>query len=563
MRAFASSWLLAAATGLVPIFVGAAPAHYLVLEIGEDALAHPLYYSKVELAPDAGHAVPVLPSRASDAITWRSIGPRGAGALSTISMPQVLHAEFARDPDSATSAIDSLAVPNEQRSFVVRAPVADGDAIELLLASGATQHIDVAAIAANAARLPLAGHVPEVAAPAMRGGNPGNRLDILVFGDGYTAGEQGLFETHAQTLRDSMFDITPYREYESYVNWVPAFVASAQSGSTHPPYQAGCTTNACCSDTAAQTDPLAGQVRATAFQSRFCAFQIHRLLVANNGLVLAAAASIPDWDVILVSVNDPVYGGSGGQIGVMSQHGAAVEVTIHEFGHTFTGLADEYDSPYPGYPTCSDTGGGPACEANVTNQTLAAAVKWRDLFSPGISIPTPPGTPGTGLFEGARYFTTGMYRPANQCEMRQLGVEFCAVCRQEYVKHLYRGGWGAPAGGIDPIEPGSESPAIGAPVAVEVGTDQAFGATLLQPSIGTHDVGWWLDGVPIAGADQATYVFSQAATTPALHTLELRVSDPTALVIPSMADGLLVSSRSWTIEVVEADVIFADGFEAP
>ena len=563
MRAFVSSWLLAAATGFAPLIADAAPAHYLVLELGEDALAHPLYYSEVELATDAGRAAPVLPSGSTDAIAWRSIGPRGAGASGSISMPQVLHAEFARDPDAAISAIDSVSVPNAQRSFVVRAPIADGDVIELLLPSGATQRIDVAGIAANAASLPLAGQVPQVAARAPRGGNPGNRLDILVFGDGYTAGEQGLFETHAQALRDSMFDITPYREYESYVNWMPAFVASAQSGSTHPPYQAGCTTNACCSDTAAQTDPLAGQTRTTAFQSRFCAFQIHRLLVANNGLVLAAAASIPDWDVILVSVNDPVYGGSGGQVGVMSQHAAAVEVTIHEFGHTFTGLADEYDSAYPGYPTCSDTGGGPACEANVTNQTLASAVKWRDLFSPGISIPTPPGTPGTGLFEGARYFTTGMYRPANQCEMRQLGVEFCAVCRQEYVKHLYRGGWGTPAGGIDPIEPGSESPATGVPVVVEAGVDQAFGVALLQPSIGAHALEWRLDGVPIAGADQPTYVFNQPATTPSSRTLELHVSDPTALVIPSMADGLLVSSRSWSIEIVEVDVIFADGFDAP
>ena len=101
---------------------------------------------------------------------------------------------------------------------------------------------------------------------------------------------------------------------------------------------------------------------------------------------------------------------------------------IHEFGHTFTGLADEYDSPYPGYPPCTDLL-AQTCEANVTNQTIAASVKWRDLFTPGIWIPTPSGTPGIGLFEGARYQSTDMYRPADQCEMRQLGVEFCSVCR--------------------------------------------------------------------------------------------------------------------------------------
>lgn len=535
----------------------AVPAHYVVLEFADGQVV-PVYYREVDLAADRGGPASVAPATSTaDRIRWHG----GDGRVHEVAMPEILRAEFARDPESATSAIDAVAIPNHQRSFVLRVPLAEGDTIDLELPGGATQRLDLEGIAARAAGLPLAGHVPVVARGAPAGGNPANRLDVLVFGDGYTAAQQALFDTHAAALRNGMFGITPYMEYESYVNWIPAFVVSQDAGATHPPYQAGCTTSACCSDTAAQTDPLAGQITTTAFQSRFCAFNIHRLLVANNTLVLAAAAGYPDWDVVLVSVNDPVYGGSGGQVGVLSQHPAAQEVTIHEFGHTFTGLADEYDSPYPGYPLCSDIGGAAPCEANVTNQTVAASVKWHDLFTPGNPIPTPSGTPGTGLFEGARYQTVGMYRPADQCEMRQLGVEFCSVCRQEYVKQLYRGWGGVPAGGIDPIEPGSESPVTTEPVVYAAGSTLVFSATVLQPSIGAHAVQWWLDGAPIAGADEASYSFSQATTTPAAHTLELRVSDPTLLVVPSMADGLLDSSRSWTIEVVEGDVIFADGFE--
>ena len=101
------------------------------------------------------------------------------------------------------------------------------------------------------------------------------------------------------------------------------------------------------------------------------------------------------------------------------------------------------------------------------------------------------------------------------------------------------------------------------PFVYEAGSSQVFEVSLLQPSIGAHDVQWWLDGAPITAETAASYTFSQATTTPATRTLELRVSDPTALVIPSMADGLLSSSRSWTIEVVEGDVIFADGFDLP
>lgn len=538
----------------------AEPAHYAVLEFSRGEVV-PVYYRQVELAADRGAALPphVDPAAAGDRIRWRG----GDGRMHEVAMPEVVRAEFAREPESPTSAIEAVRIPDHPRSFVVRAPVADGGIIELELPGGTTQRVDLAALAAAADALPLAGQVPAVARRAARGGDPANRLDVLVFGDGYTAGQQGLFDTHAAALRDGMFGITPYLEYEGYVNWMPAFVVSADAGATHPPYQAGCTASTCCADIAAQSDPLAGQVTTTAFGSRFCAFQIHRLLVANNSLVLAAASAYPDWDVVLVSVNDPVYGGSGGQVGVLSQHPAAQEVTIHEFGHTFTGLADEYDTPYPGYPTCSDLGGPSPCEANATNQTQATAVKWHDLFTPGIAIPTPAGTPGTGLFEGARYQITGMYRPAHQCEMRQLGVEFCSVCRQEYVKHLYRGGWGVPADGIDPIEPGSESPATSQPVVYAAGSTQVFTATVLHPSVGVHAIQWWLDGLPIAGADQASYVFGQATTTPATRTLELRVSDPTALVAPSMADGLLESSRSWTIKVVEGDVVFADGFDLP
>lgn len=552
LRFLLTSVLAAAAPAM------AEPAHYVVLEFSAGEVV-PVYYRQVELAVERDAAVPAVDAAAAGRIRWRA----ASGRMHEVAMPHVVRAEFARDPESPTSAIDAVDVPDHPRSFVVRAPVADGGVIELELPGGTTRRIDLAALATEADALPLAGRVPTVARRAPRGGDPANRLDVLVFGDGYTAGQQALFDGHAAALRTGMFGITPYREYEGYVNWIPAFVVSQDVGATHPPYQAGCTSNTCCADISAQSDPLAGQVSSTAFGSRFCAYQIHRLLVANNSLVLAAASAYPDWDVVLVSVNDPVYGGSGGQVGVLSQHPAAQEVTIHEFGHTFTGLADEYDSPYPGYPACSDLAGPSPCEANATNQTLAAAVKWRDLFTPGIAIPTPAGTPGTGLFEGARYQTIGMYRPADQCEMRQLGVEFCSVCRQEYVKQLYRGGWGVPANGIDPIEPGSESPVTTQPVVYTAGSTQVFMATVLEPGVGAHEVQWWLDGSPIAGANQASFTFEQATTTPATRTLELRVVDPTALVAPSMAQGLLDTSRSWAIEVVESDVIFTDGFELP
>src|SRR5690606_21239743 len=200
----------------------------------------------------------------------------------------------------------------ERIAFVVRVPVAGAQAIELV-GENRLSRFDLAALARAGSRLPLAGVEPaKVTSHAAAGvrsgaGNPANRVDILVLGDGYTSAEQAVFNTHSEALWGSMFNVTPYKEYGNFVNWTTGFVASAESGADHPPYQAGCNTASCCADSSAQSDPRAGMVVDTAFDGRFCTSQIHRLLTVNTSKVLAAAAGYPDWDVILMTVNDPVY----------------------------------------------------------------------------------------------------------------------------------------------------------------------------------------------------------------------------------------------------------------
>lgn len=544
----------------------AVPAHYIVFELDADGMAQPVFYREVELADaDARMATLDGPVAAADRIAWQPILRGQRGAIGEIVVPRRLHVEFPASDDDGTEWQRSD-VPDPQRAFALRIPLTQADRIEII-SDTRLQRIDLDAIAAAADRLALAGTVLARPLPAERDGtrtqaaNSANRLDVLLLGDGYTGAEQATFTGHAETLRSAMFAVSPYKDYASFVNWQPGFLASAQSGADHPPYQAGCTTSACCADTAAQSDPRAGSFVSTALDATFCVSQIHRTLYASSGKVLAAAAGFPDWDKILVSVNDPVYGGAGGSFAVLSAHAQAPKIVIHEFGHSFTGLADEYTTPYPGFPACSDTGATPNCEANVTNQTSATLVKWRDWFTGGIAIPTPSGTTGTGLFQGARYLTSGMYRPTDTlCLMRALGTAFCAVCTQEYVRKLYRGGFGSPSAGIDLIEPGSENPATGAPVAYARGSQRVFNTTLLRPSIGSIRIEWLLDGTPIGGAASESYTFQQASATPATRTLELRVTDLTGLVKPAAAGDLLVHRRSWTIQVGN-DRLFADGFE--
>ena len=540
-----------------PMAAKAVPAHYIVFTLDALDQAQPVYYAQVELAEAARHDTPAADAERVAWHAWKGdvdLGERSVGI-------EHVRGEFARDPERGDGTIIAHHTVGEDRSFVLRIPLDEAEAVTFAT-TGAMQRFDLAALAAQSQWLSLASRMPAMQVDrAPLAGDPANRVDMLVMGDGYTSAQQGLFDGDAMILHDAFFNLTPYKEYQSFVNWTTGFVASSQSGADHPPYQAGCTTSACCADSDAQTDPLAGQFVNTAFGAKFCTSQIHRLLTVSNGAVLAAAAAYPDWDKIVVVVNDSVYGGSGGNLSVTSTNAQANQIVLHEYGHSFSDLADEYSSPYPGYPPCSDISGSAPCEANVTNQTSAGLVKWSSWFTPANPIPTPAGTPGVGLFQGARYLSAGMYRPVDtQCLMQFLGKPFCPVCRQEYVRTLYRGGWGAPAGGIDLIEPGSESPATASPVVYAVGSSQPFSATLLQPTIGTLDVQWLLDGNPIGGATSPSYVFSQAGATPATRTLQLRVRDLTSYVSAQMAGSLLEHTRSWTIHV-DNDVIFRNGFD--
>jgi hypothetical protein len=149
----------------------------------------------------------------------------------------------------------------------------------------------------------------------------------------------------------------------------------------------------------------------------------------------------------MVMVNTPIYGGSGGSVATFSLAPSAVEIAIHEMGHTAFHFADEYEY----YAGCNsgETGhdnyvGGEPAEPNVTIDTNRATNKWRALIQASTALATtqnsncsrcdPQASPvpagAVGAFEGARYFHCGCYRPEFNCRMRALGQPFCAVCQQ-------------------------------------------------------------------------------------------------------------------------------------
>jgi IgA Peptidase M64 len=262
------------------------------------------------------------------------------------------------------------------------------------------------------------------------GGAPRNRaFNVVLLADGFTAAQQNDFNTACTNFVTAFRGTPPFDDLSPAINVFRVNVRSTDSGADDPTATGG-----------------TGAVVRTYFDSTFGAGGIRRLLVCNTTTALTvAAAQVPEFTVALVVVNSAVYGGSGGTVGTYSLAGGATEIAIHEMGHTAFGLADEY--PYWAGGAETDRDHHPATEPgepNVTTNTNRATLKWRWAVAGSTAIPTmsnpscgtidsrPSPVPAStvGLFEGAHYYHCGAFRPQYDCKMRNLGVPFCAVCRQ-------------------------------------------------------------------------------------------------------------------------------------
>lgn len=473
--------------------------------------------------------------------------------------------------DEDQQVIDGRMVEMDDVVFVVRVPKIAGTKLvfkEDLKTE--IQTFDLARIVKSAPR--IESDLESKLSFAEPYGDPGNRVDILVMGDGYTRGQEGLFNAHFERLANGFYSKQPLTNYRNYTNMVSLFTASQQSGADHPLYMPpekcpGNDNPSCCTDTQMQNDPLNGQMVDTAFNARYCSWGMHRLLVADTELLYAeAGARYPDWDTMIVLVNDETYGGSAtGSISVISvyqgQNGDVLpEVAQHEFGHAFGDLADEYSTPYPGFPGCSDSEGSSPCEANVTNVSTRSRIKWLPWINPTTPIPTIPGSGYdnmVGLFQGARYLSSGMYRSGNVCLMRSLGSPFCDVPTQSLVLRFYTGGWGEPANGITMLEPETQTPVgkvyLTHPASVELKSD------ILSPVGGPAPlIEWFIDGVKVQDANGSSFIYNTEYTKPGVHVIKLRVKDVTPFVKDVMSGGATVFEHSWTVDVTVIPIVLEE-----
>jgi hypothetical protein len=258
------------------------------------------------------------------------------------------------------------------------------------------------------------------------------RWNIAIMGDGYQAAQLGKYAADVQDIVDTILTTAPFDSLQQGINVFRIDVASTDSGAADP---VGCGGT--------------GIAPRTYFDATFCGDgRIRRLLVANNRTALiTAAAQVPQFHLAMVLVNSDIYGGSGGQVAVLSLAGGAAEIALHEIGHSAFGLADEYEYwagcgvDAPG--THDHHPPGEPAQPNVTLDSNRGTNKWRRLVLNSTAMPTTTNTncaqcdpqpspvaPGlVGAFEGAHYYHCGAFRPAFHCRMRALGFPFCGVCQ--------------------------------------------------------------------------------------------------------------------------------------
>ena len=296
-------------------------------------------------------------------------------------------------------------------------------------------------------------------------GDSEKKVDFLILGDGYTAAEAKKFEADARRMTEVLFATSPFKENRRHFNVWGLCPPSAESGISRP---------------------STGVYRDSPIGATYDAFGSERYVLTFDNRALRRTAQFAPYEFIEILVNNRTYGGGGIfnlYSTVSSDNAFGNYVFVHEFGHHFAGLADEYYTSSVSYAPATDR--VEPWEPNVTALMDVSSLKWRHLVSP-LANTTPIPTPWNkeafetysreiqkrrgqlrkdkrpeeemealfreelahtqkmfaaekhfgqvGAFEGAMYEARGYYRPEVDCIMFSRSDKFCKVCREAIVR---------------------------------------------------------------------------------------------------------------------------------
>jgi hypothetical protein len=291
-------------------------------------------------------------------------------------------------------------------------------------------------------------------------GRPETQVDLLIVAEGYTRSERAKFEADARRLSGVLLETEPFKRHAARFSVRGLHVPSPEGGID---------------------DPRKGAWRDTPFDLSFNAFDSDRYVLTFSDRKLREATARVPYDAIILLANTRKYGG-GGIYNLWATVAADTEpapyVFVHEFGHSFAGLADEYYSSQVAYEQFTPAGVEP-WEPNATALLDPARLKWRDLVEPGTPVPTPwdqdaydaldleyqarraealaarageqvdealmrdiksrtaaqlatePQRGRVGAFQGSMYEAKALYRPEVDCIMFSRNpTNFCRVCER-------------------------------------------------------------------------------------------------------------------------------------
>lgn len=337
-----------------------------------------------------------------------------------------------------------------------------------------------------------------------------NRVNVVIFGDGFTEQEQPKFVEEARKFADFFLGYEPYIHYRNYFNFFAVRTPSAESGVTNP-------------GTAPDAYPDQPVTKKNTFFGATFGSGIHRLVTITRYDLLynLLSSQFPMYDLVVVLVNTPYYGGSGGAIAVHTLHTQANLIGVHEIGHTFAYLADEYWA-------------GPAYGrelANMTKEANPALVRWKNWLD----------APGIGIFKhGTSADAELWHKPANgSCLMEYLNQPLCAVCKEATTESILMQ--------INPVERIEPAPST----VVTVNAPQTFRIVLLKPDPNTLQVKWTING-ELVGVGETITLEPEEAPNGAL--LSASIFDSTAISRRDAAPDERRRLVQWTLKSNVPDV---------
>ena len=242
-------------------------------------------------------------------------------------------------------------------------------------------------------------------------------IDVAIVAEGYTADEMDLFLKDTRTACDEIFRYEPFSKHKNRFNVVAVMTESTDSG---------------------VSVPQDNEWRTTAINSNFMTFYSPRYLTTNSIHLTHDNLAGIAYEHLIILANTDTYGGGGiynSYTLITAHHPQFKPVVVHEFGHSFGALADEYFYDEPDHTAGTYTLDYEPWEQNITS-LIDFDSKWADMVKNKQEIPTEPTeirekNYTVGVYEGGGYMTKGMYRPAVVCRMRDNeATQFCPVCQR-------------------------------------------------------------------------------------------------------------------------------------